>query len=82
MRRCLEALSFQEMSKRREKPDRNGMYRLKKKKKAKNFKWNGWALHTTGNELIDKYTFLLKVDFDAINISFLSQYMCSFMLSY
>ena len=73
-------LSFQETSERREKPDRNGMYRLKKK--VKYSKWNGWAFHTTGNELIDKYTFLLKVDLDAINVSFLSQHMCSFMLSY
>lgn len=39
-------------------------------KKVKYSKWNGWAFHTTGNELIDKYTFLLKVALDAINVSF------------
>ena len=63
------------MSRRREKQDRNRTYGLKK---AKNSKWNDWAFHTTGSELVDKDTFLLNVVF-LCNKHFISKPMYVFV---
>lgn len=63
------------MSRSREKQDRNRTYGSKR---AKYSKWNDWAFHTTGSELVDKYTFLLNVVF-LCNKHFISKPMSVFV---